>query len=142
MLNETQNANAPLHLAPRSLSPAPPTILVVEDEAFVREVACDILEGEGYQVLRARDATEARAAFHIQQGNVQLLLSDVILPGQNGPTLAKDLSTACPALRVMFISGYVLNPDAESSLAAGGRSYLRKPFSAESLVGKVKKVLE
>ena len=76
MLNGTQTANVlPLSFTPRSLLSAPPTILVVEDEAFVREVACDILAREGYQVLRTRDATEARAAFRIQQGNVQLLLS-------------------------------------------------------------------
>src|ERR1700691_1549886 len=53
------------------------TILVVEDEAFVREAACDILEGEGYRVLRAHDAAEAQAAFRRQKGAVQLLLSDV-----------------------------------------------------------------
>jgi CheY-like chemotaxis protein len=81
------------------------TILVVEDEAFVREAACDILEGEGYRVLRARNATEAVAAFHRQQGSVQLLLSDVVLPGQNGPALAKDLRAALPTLRAIFISG-------------------------------------
>jgi len=82
------------------------TILVVEDEAFVREAACDILEGEGYQVLRARDAAEAHAAFHRQQGSVHLLLSDVVLPGQNGPELAKDLWAARPTLKAIFISGY------------------------------------
>lgn len=81
------------------------TILVVEDEAFVREAACDILESEGYRVLRARNAAEAQAAFRRQQGSVQLLLSDVVLPGQNGPALAKDLRTSRPTLKAIFISG-------------------------------------
>jgi two-component system, cell cycle sensor histidine kinase and response regulator CckA len=81
------------------------TILVVEDEAFVREAACDILEGEGYRVLRARNAAEAQAAFRRQKGVVQLLLSDVVLPGQNGPALAKDLRAVCPTLKAVFISG-------------------------------------
>jgi CheY-like chemotaxis protein len=88
-----------------SLSMARHTILVVEDEAFVREAACDILEGEGYRVLRARNAAEAQAAFRRQQGSVQLLLSDVVLPGQNGPALAKDLRATRPALKAIFISG-------------------------------------
>jgi two-component system cell cycle sensor histidine kinase/response regulator CckA len=88
-----------------SLSIARNTILVVEDEAFVREAACDILEGEGYRVLRASNATEAQAAFRRQRGSVQLLLSDVVLPGQNGLALAKDLRTSHPALKAIFISG-------------------------------------
>jgi two-component system, cell cycle sensor histidine kinase and response regulator CckA len=122
-------------------SPTRHTILVVEDEAFVREATCDILEGEGYRVLRAHDAAEARAAFHHQQGNVQLLLSDVVLPGQNGLALARDLTAARPALRVMFISGYA--PDAVNrfGLILGSVGYLPKPFSAAALLVKVREVL-
>jgi two-component system cell cycle sensor histidine kinase/response regulator CckA len=118
------------------------TILVVEDEAFVREAACDILEREGYRVLRARNAAEAQAAFRRQQGSVQLLLSDVVLPGQNGPALAKALRTVRPALKAIFISGYPGNTVTRYGLAAGQMSYLPKPFSAESLLGKVRQVLE
>jgi two-component system, cell cycle sensor histidine kinase and response regulator CckA len=115
------------------------TILVVEDEAFVREAACDILEGEGYRVLRARNATEAQAAFRRQ--HVQLLLSDVVLPGQSGPALANDLRTARPAVKILFISGYA-NSVTNYQLTTGQVAYLPKPFSAESLLGKVRQVLE
>ena len=118
------------------------TILVVEDEAFVREAACDILEGEGYCVLRAGNATEAHEAFHDQQGTVQLLLSDVVLPGQNGPALLKALKATHPALRAIFISGYPEKTLARYGLTAGQMSYLPKPFSAECLLGKVRQVLE
>jgi two-component system cell cycle sensor histidine kinase/response regulator CckA len=118
------------------------TILVVEDEAFVREAACDILEGEGYRVLRARDAAEAHAAFQQQPGRVQLLLSDVVLPGQNGPALAKVLRAALPTLKTMFISGYPENEVTRYGLVAGQTAYLPKPFSAESLLGRVRQVLE
>jgi CheY-like chemotaxis protein len=118
------------------------TILVVEDEAFVREAACDILEGEGYRVLRARNATEALATFQQQRGSVQLLLSDVVLPGQNGPALAKDLRAALPTLKAIFISGYPENSVTRYGLATGQTAYLPKPFSAESLLGKVREVLE
>jgi|HubBroStandDraft_5_1064220.scaffolds.fasta_scaffold18752_4 two-component system cell cycle sensor histidine kinase/response regulator CckA len=123
-------------------STARDTILVVEDEAFVREAACDILEGEGYRVLRAHNATEALTAFRRQTGSVQLLLSDVVLPGQNGPALAKDLRTALPSLKTIFISGYPEHTLTRYGLAAGQMSYLAKPFSAESLLGKVRQVLE
>jgi two-component system cell cycle sensor histidine kinase/response regulator CckA len=118
------------------------TILVVEDEAFVREAACDILESEGYRVLRARNAAEAQAAFHRHKGAVQLLLSDVVLPGQNGPALAKDLRATCPTLRAVFISGYPLNTVTRYGLRTEHMSYLPKPFSGESLLGKVRQVLE
>jgi len=86
------------------LSTARDTILVVEDEAFVREAASDILEREVYRVLRACNAAEAQEAFRRQ--HVQLLLSDVVLPGQNGPALAKDLRATRPSLKAIFISGY------------------------------------
>src|ERR1700691_6055626 len=110
MLNATPTAEEVLptvRLDPfDDLSAAQDTILVVEDEAFVREAACDILESEGYRVLRACNATEALTAFRRQQGSVQLLLLDVVLPGQNGPALAKNLRIAHPALKAIFISGY------------------------------------
>lgn len=117
------------------------TILVVEDEAFVRNAACDILESDGYQVLRACNATEARAALRQQQGGVQLLLSDVVLPGQSGPALANDLRASLPAVKILFISGYA-NSVTEYGLTTGQMAYLSKPFSAELLLGKVKEVLE
>lgn len=117
------------------------TILVVEDEAFVREAACDILECGGYQVLRAGDAVEALAAFRRQEDSVQLLLSDVVLPGQNGLALANALRAARPAVRILFISGYA-NSVTKYGLTTGQMAYLPKPFSAESLLGKVKEVLE
>ncbi|MGH9500938.1 MAG: response regulator [Terriglobales bacterium] len=117
------------------------TILVVEDEAFVRDAACDILEGSGYQVLRAGNATEARAALRRQQGGVQLLLSDLVLPGQSGAALANDLRASVPAVKVLFISGYA-NSFAKYGLTTCQTAYLPKPFSAASLLRKVKEVME
>jgi two-component system cell cycle sensor histidine kinase/response regulator CckA len=118
------------------------TILVVEDEAFVRDAACDILEREGYRVLRAANAMEAQAAFYSQPRNIQLLLSDVVLPDQNGLRLAKDLQAAYPALKTIFISGYPENAVTRCGLTTDQMSYLPKPFSAGSLLGKVRQVLE
>jgi two-component system, cell cycle sensor histidine kinase and response regulator CckA len=118
------------------------TILVVEDEAFVREAACDLLEREGYRVLRAGNATEAQAAFHRHPGSVRLLLSDVVLPGQNGFALLKDLQLNQPALKAIFISGYPENTVTRYGLGTAQVSYLPKPFSAESLLGTIRQVLE
>ena len=120
---------------------SPQTILLVEDEAFVREMVAEILEGAGYRVLKARNAAEANDVFQRFGKIVQLLLTDVILPGQNGRELAKDLRQINSALRVICISGYFLNLITQKRLVEDGIFFLPKPFSCESLLRKVRHVL-
>ena len=81
------------------------TILLVEDEQRLRDVTCDILEFAGYRVVKTRNAVEAASAFKEFNPIVRLLLTDVVLPGQNGRDLAHDLRAICPELRIIFISG-------------------------------------
>jgi CheY-like chemotaxis protein len=78
----------------------------VEDESFLREVTCEILESAGYRVLKAGTAAEAISIFDEYKTVVRLLLTDVVLPGQNGRDLATDLRYVCPKLRIIFVSGY------------------------------------
>src|ERR1700690_203911 len=85
------------------------TILRVEDETFLRDVTCETLESSGYRVLKTRNAAEAISAFRQYGTIVRLLLTDVVLPGQNGRDLANDLRCICPSLRIIFISGYPEN---------------------------------
>ena len=118
------------------------TILLVEDEALVRELTGDILESAGYRVLRARNAAEALCVFRQYQKIVRLLLTDVVLPGQNGRDLAKDLRAIRPNLRTIFISGFPENAVTRHGLPEGSMFYLPKPFSLESLTQKVRQVLE
>jgi len=118
------------------------TILLVEDEGFVREVTREVLRSAGYRVVEARNAAEAMRAFHRQREDVHLLLTDVVLPGRNGCDLAHDLRTICPGLRTIFISGYPENVVTRNGLQQCGWFYLPKPFSAESLMQKVSQVLE
>ena len=87
---------------PRSVG----TILLVEDETLLRDVTGEILEATGYRVLKTRNAEEATSAFQRYKTIVKLLLTDVVLPGQNGRDLANDLRSICPNLRTIFISGY------------------------------------
>jgi two-component system, cell cycle sensor histidine kinase and response regulator CckA len=119
----------------------PHLILVVEDEAFVREVTCEILERAGYDVLKARNGAEARGIFHHRSESIQLLLTDVVLPGENGRELATYLKTKQPGLKTIFISGYPENTISRNGLQPEGISYLPKPFSVESLMQKVTEVL-
>jgi two-component system, cell cycle sensor histidine kinase and response regulator CckA len=145
-MNETQLTSAPIPPAIPLSMDAPksrplPVILLVEDEELVREVAADILEFEGYRVFRARNAHEAKAAFQRYAEIVQLLITDVVLPGQNGLDLARELKTASPSLRILFVSGFPENNWTRQAHREDESSYLPKPFSAESLMRAVRNAL-
>jgi len=118
------------------------TILLVEDETFLRDATCEILESAGYRVLKTRNAREAFSAFSQYRPIVRLLLTDVVLPGQNGRDLANEIRATCPHLRIIFISGYPENVVTRQGIHEEGMFYLPKPFSLQSLTRKVKQVLE
>ncbi len=82
------------------------TILLVEDNTSLLKTTCEVLESAGYRVLKTRTAAEAISVFHQYKAIVRLLLTDVVLPGQNGQELANYLRSVCPDLRTIFISGY------------------------------------
>jgi two-component system, cell cycle sensor histidine kinase and response regulator CckA len=118
------------------------TILLVEDETFLLEVTCEILESAGYRVLKTRNAAEAISAFRQFRTIVRLLMTDVVLPGQNGRDLANDLRSICPDLKIIFISGYPENVVTRHGIQEDGMFYLPKPFSLQTLTRKVRQVLE
>ena len=110
------------------------SVLVVEDESFVREAAAQILESAGYTVRRATNAAEARRELAACDGSLHVLLTDVVLPDYNGAELAGELCAAHPGMQAILMSGYLENwlnwqP---------GTLYLAKPFSLASLTAKVK----
>jgi two-component system cell cycle sensor histidine kinase/response regulator CckA len=117
------------------------TILLVEDEDFVRHVTCEVLSFAGYEVLCARHAPEAMRVFRQHEEEVQLLLTDVVLPGRNGHDLARDLRAVRPTLKTMFISGYPENEATKHGMQEKGAVYLPKPFSVESLIRTVGQAL-
>ena len=118
------------------------TILLVEDEAVVRELTVQILESDGYQVLEAMDGTEALSVADEHGAPIDLLLTDVLMPRMNGKELADKLRAQHPGLRVLFMSGYddgqVDGVEAESR----DTGFLPKPFSTEVLRRKVRGVLD
>jgi CheY-like chemotaxis protein len=124
---------------PACVSPAPasnarvPTILLVEDEAFVGDVAYEILCSSGYRVLQARNAADALRAFRGHAEGVQLLLTDVVLPDRNGSDLALELVTAGGYVKAMFISGYPENSITKKGLQHPGWFYLPKPRFQEKV---------
>ena len=123
-------------IAMNAESSKPETILVVEDEAFVREVTCEILRSAGYPVLSATNATEAENVFLLCGAEIALLLTDIVLPGDNGRVLAGRLKHLCPSLKVLFATGYP-----EQMTGRWGVNGLAKPFSAATLLDRVANVL-
>ncbi|MGA7122650.1 MAG: PAS domain S-box protein [Polyangiaceae bacterium] len=121
-------------------APGGETVLVVEDEEALRKVVCRVLTGAGYKVLVAADAAEALLLGEQRGSEVSLVLTDVIMPGMNGRQLVQRLFPRCPAAKVMFMSGYA--DDAIERLDVLGHDFLRKPFNGETLVRKVRAVLD
>jgi two-component system, cell cycle sensor histidine kinase and response regulator CckA len=115
------------------------TILLVEDEVFVRGVANEILKFAGYGVIAARNASEALAQTE-RLAQVDLLLTDVVLPGRSGRVLARDLRALRPNLAVLFVTGYAERL-AEIAATEPAAECLAKPFSAVMLLRKVRQVL-
>jgi CheY-like chemotaxis protein len=115
------------------------TILLVEDEAFVREVTSEVLRSAGYRVLMAKDAAAAARTYDLQCGEIDLLLADVVLPGESGRALAGRLRRASPNLKVLLVTGYAEHMQAPE---AGTGACLAKPFSVAALLRKVRQVLD
>jgi PAS domain S-box-containing protein len=116
------------------------TVLLVEDEQAVRELVRIILERAGYSVMEAANADEAETLF-AAMGAVDLLLTDVVMPGRSGFELFNRLHAKLPSLRVLFISGYTDYAMVDAAIVDGDLAFLEKPFSAEGLVAKVREVL-
>jgi two-component system, cell cycle sensor histidine kinase and response regulator CckA len=118
------------------------TILLVEDELKVRDVARGILQRQGYTVLDAESAEDALLVSARHIGPIHLLLSDVVMPKMSGPALAKLLAPGRPATRVLFMSGYTDDAAVRHGVIEAELSYLQKPITKESLSRKVRSVLD
>jgi CheY-like chemotaxis protein len=117
------------------------TILVVEDERSVRAFIAQTLRRFGYQVLEAEDAETALALLQPPDRPIRLLLTDVVLPRMDGRELAEQVLRARPGVRVLFMSGYSEQLTAAGGLLEPGVQLLEKPFTAHTLLGKVRDVL-
>jgi CheY-like chemotaxis protein len=144
-LPRVQPDDAPVTSKPASAEPpgGTETILLVEDEPFVCELARDVLEQHGYNVLVARNGREALAVAQSHGGrDLQLVLTDVVMPGMNGRELVRHLRWSRPAARVVFMSGYTDHTALERDVAEYWTSFLQKPFTPSRLLEAVRKALD
>ncbi len=118
------------------------SILLVEDEQSVATLGQLILEECGYTVFTAGNAEEALAVFATQPSTIQLLVTDVVLPGLNGRMLAEQLLELNPQLKVLYVSGYMDDDVLRRGIVQDGVAFLQKPYSRINLAKKVREVLE
>jgi two-component system cell cycle sensor histidine kinase/response regulator CckA len=118
------------------------TLLVVEDEAALRDVAGRILSGAGYHVLSAGGGPQALELAARHEGAIDLLVSDVVMPGMLGKDLAERLTTARPGTRVLYMSGYAQPVLHSQGTLDPGVALLEKPFTAEDLLTAVRRRLD
>jgi len=130
---------APLPVGVQTSPGCAATVLVVEDEDAVRTLARTILVRAGYTVIDAADAQIALSLAAAHDGPIDLLLTDVVLPGSSGPSLAASLHASRPQTRVVFMSGYAGDPAAYARLSAV--TLLRKPFTSAVLVRTLEEAL-
>jgi CheY-like chemotaxis protein len=128
-----------------STAPAPmggtETILVVEDDASVRDLVNRTLKRHGYDVLSAQSPAEAVAMVGRGDGTIHLLLSDVILPQMSGSTMASALAQWQPGMKVLYMSGYTDDAVLRHGALDEGVAFLQKPFTSQALARKVREVL-
>jgi CheY-like chemotaxis protein len=117
------------------------TILLVEDEDEIRELATIMLEGKGYTVIQASDAEEALIMADVHASSIQALITDVVMPRINGVQLAEMLAKKMPELRILFVSGHCRESVSPETLTASRADYLQKPYRSESLIAAVQQVL-
>lgn len=118
------------------------TILLVEDEDLVRQVARRILEMRGYTVLEAASGREALLVSQQTHGPIHLMLTDVVMPGMSGGETAERLRAQRPELKVLFMSGHTENSIVHHGVLDPGVAFIQKPFRSDLLVHKVRQVLD
>jgi two-component system cell cycle sensor histidine kinase/response regulator CckA len=118
------------------------TVLLVEDEAALRELLREVLEANGYSTLVARDGAEALQIVDAHGGPIQIAVTDVILPDMTGPQVVEIVAQARPEMKVLYISGYSDESVVRHGLIGPGRAFLSKPFGPEALLQKLRSCLD
>jgi CheY-like chemotaxis protein len=127
---------------PPSIAPGTETVLLVEDEPALRDLIKYALTGKGFTVLDVGTPAAALALSKTHSGTFHLLLTDVVMPGMDGPALAKRLQQERSGLKVLYMSGYATNFIMHDGVVDPGTKFLEKPFHPSVLLAKVREVLD
>ena len=118
------------------------TILLAEDEEFVRNFVKDVLQKYGYTVLEAQHGSEALRIGLQHSGRIHLLLTDVVMPRMSGQQLAKQMATLRPTVKVLYMSGYTESAIVHHGVLDSNAAFVQKPFTGEALARRVREVLD
>jgi PAS domain S-box-containing protein len=118
------------------------TVLLVEDETVVRQLVAEILETSGYSVLQAGDGPSAVELVRRHRGDIELLVTDVVMPGMSGPEVAQAVTSMRPGTQVLYMSGYTDSAIGHHGVLEPGIAFLQKPFSTDDLTRKVRALLD
>jgi len=135
-------ATAPMPVATKPGARGSETVLLVEDDAMVRRLAEATLERQGYRVLAAPSGGDALRLAAGRNGSIDLVITDVVMPGMPGPELAQRLEASHPGLRVLYMSGYADDTMARHGISEERVNFLAKPFSPDELARRVREVLD
>jgi CheY-like chemotaxis protein len=123
------------------LHPGTGKILLVEDEDAIRKLAHQMLARAGYTVLASSDGAGALQLSRVELDSIDLLITDVVMPGMSGPELSARLVKRQPALKVLYLSGYTDHPRIRAGSLSDRQGFLQKPFTQDQLLVKVQNVL-
>ncbi|MDL1969479.1 MAG: response regulator [Candidatus Desulfofervidaceae bacterium] len=118
------------------------TILLIDDEEVVRNLVKDILEGNGYKVLLAKDGEEGLSVYQACKDQINLVLLDMIMPKKSGTEVFKTLKSVNPNVKVLLVTGYSLNEQAQAILHNGALGFIQKPYQVKELLKTIRKVLD
>lgn len=117
------------------------TVLLVEDEESVRQLVRDTLEAKGYKVVEAENGEAGLAAAAKHEGKIDLVITDVVMPGLGGRELVERLAKTRPETKVLYLSGYTEDAIISEGTIESGTAFLQKPFTLQNLSRKVREVL-
>jgi two-component system cell cycle sensor histidine kinase/response regulator CckA len=118
------------------------TILLVEDEQMVLNLTASVLKNAGYKVVTASTPKQALEKMAHQTGPIHIMITDVVMPGMSGPTLANTLVSEYPEMKLIFMSGYTGTAVVENRFIQPGSVFLQKPFSPDTLKAKIRELLD
>ena len=126
---------------PDAASGGSETILLVEDEESVRQLVRDTLVNKGYQVIESENGESGVAAALRHKGKIDLVITDVVMPGMGGREMVKQLAQSRPDAKVLYLSGYTEDAIVSDGSIESGTAFLQKPFTLQNLSRKVREVL-